>query len=173
VLSTPAILSLQLENTSFLPGQVWNDSRIPIIKRYQGHWATDNIAKGYAQSLRKSAYSRGYAIPPSKYSYNAANSAKRNPKGPRGRYNSVVGTIDPKRRKTQPTETDADPLSRTFKSGQGQYPRRFLASQHRPRRTTRRGDKSSTGWCAQQILPRVYPSITSHSIRVCCIPTPQ
>jgi len=74
--------------------KVYNDPRIPIIQRYDNHWATDEIAKTIASGRRKDAYASGDATPPAKYSYNAANSSKRDPKAPRGRWNSMSGSVN-------------------------------------------------------------------------------
>ena len=74
-------------------GQVYDDARIPIIQRYENHWATREAARRTASGWRKDAYSRGEATPPSKYAYNAANSAKRNPAAPRGRWDSVSQSV--------------------------------------------------------------------------------
>ena len=53
----------------------------------------DKIAKTTASGRRRGAYSRGEAIPSSKYTHNAANSKKRNPKAPRGRWDSVSQSV--------------------------------------------------------------------------------
>ena len=79
----------------FQVGQVYNDPRIPIIQRYENHWATEAITKLIASGRRTGAYARGEAIPPQKYAYNAANSAKRNPTAPRGRWDSVSQSVKP------------------------------------------------------------------------------
>lgn len=80
-------------NNTFCVQQVFNDPRIPIIKRYKGHWATDEIAKTIASARRTAAYSRNEATPNPKYAHNAINSAKRNPKAPRGRWDSVSKSV--------------------------------------------------------------------------------
>ena len=82
-----------LSDDRFKIRQVYNDPRIPIIQRYENHWATREAAQRTASGWRKDAYSRGEATPPSKYAYNAANSAKRNPAAPRGRWDSVSQSV--------------------------------------------------------------------------------
>ena len=73
--------------------QVYNDRRIPIIERYRDHWATDEVAKSVASIRRKGAYASGDAVPPQKYAYNAVNSSKRDPKAPRGRWDSASQSV--------------------------------------------------------------------------------
>jgi hypothetical protein len=93
----------------FKIGQVYNDPRIPIIQRYENHWATREAAQRTASGWRKDAYSCGEATPPSKYAYNAANSAKRNPAAPRGRWDSVSQSVkhEGKGKKAQRTKKRA------------------------------------------------------------------
>jgi hypothetical protein len=74
-------------------GQVYNDARISIIQQYENHWATWEAARRTASGWRKDAYSYGEATPPSKYTYNAANSAKRNPAALRSRWDSVLQSV--------------------------------------------------------------------------------
>lgn len=64
-----------------------------MIRRYQGRWAIDEIAKTVARGRRKGAYAHRVASPPPRYAYNAANSAKRNPAAPRGRWDSVSQSV--------------------------------------------------------------------------------
>jgi hypothetical protein len=94
----------------FRIGQVYNDPRIPIIQRYENHWATEEVAKKVASVRRKDAYARGEATPPKKFAYNAANSAKRNPKAPRGRLDSASQSVKLKG-KVQRTERGAHNVS--------------------------------------------------------------
>jgi len=75
-------------------GQVYTDPRIPIIKRYEKNWATEAVAKTIAGKRRQWAYACGDAPRPQKYKHNAANSAKRNPNAPRGRWNSVSQSVE-------------------------------------------------------------------------------
>jgi hypothetical protein len=73
--------------------QVFHDKRIPIIRRYDGHWATEKIAITVAHGRRGVAYRRGELARPKEYAYNASNSAKRNPKAPRGRWDSKSNSV--------------------------------------------------------------------------------
>lgn len=82
-------------------GQVYNDPRIPIIKRYANYWAIREVARTFTSGRRKYSYRCGTAIPPSRYAYNRANSAKRNPKAPRGRWNSVTKSVQPEGKATR------------------------------------------------------------------------
>jgi len=86
--------------------QVYNDPRIPIIRRYQNHWATEEIAKTVASGRRKRAYLRGDVKPPKRFAHNAANSAKRNPAAPRGRWDSVSQSVKPKGKCTDAGHAD-------------------------------------------------------------------
>jgi len=43
----PGLVPWTLDNT-FRVGQVFDDPRIPIIKRYNDNWATEEIAKSIA-----------------------------------------------------------------------------------------------------------------------------
>lgn len=88
-----AVQQVRLLDNKFRIGQVFNDERIPIIKRYANHWATLESAKRSAASWRKDGYKHGYIRPPEKYAYNAANSAKRDPAAPRGRWDSVSQSV--------------------------------------------------------------------------------
>ena len=100
-------------NNMFRVGQVFNDPRIPIIKRYRDNWATEEIAKTIASGRRMEAYQHREATPPAKYAYNAANSAKRNQKAPRGRWDSTLESIVCQGKKAQrlPQVQDAAPAS--------------------------------------------------------------
>ena len=82
--------------------QVYNDPRIPIIKRYKDNWATRLIAKTIAGARRKKAYGSGDAKRPEKYNYNVTNSSKRDPKAPRGRKN--ISITSKKGKSALPTE---------------------------------------------------------------------
>ena len=64
---------------------------------------------------RKHAYSCGDATPPTKYTYNAANSVKRNPAAPRGRWSSISESVKRKGKgkKAQHTERPAQDASVT------------------------------------------------------------
>lgn len=84
--------------------QVYNDPRIPIIKRYANNWATREIARTVALSRRKYKYACGLATPPPRYFYNRGNSAKRDPKAPRGRWNSVTGSVQHEGRAARHTQ---------------------------------------------------------------------
>lgn len=97
-------------------GQVYNDSRIPIIKRYKDDWATDEIAKTIASARRTAAYARKEATPNPKYAYNVANSAKRNPTAPRGRWDSMSQSVNHKHKgkKVQRTEEREQNISITL-----------------------------------------------------------
>ena len=57
---------------------------------------TDRIAQTVASGRCKYLYAKGEATPPSKFSYNAANSAKRNPMAPRGQWDSASQSVKPK-----------------------------------------------------------------------------
>ena len=61
-------------NNDVIFQQVYNDTGIPIIKRYKDHWATEEVAKTVASGRRKTPYCKGEATPPAKYAHNAANS---------------------------------------------------------------------------------------------------
>jgi hypothetical protein len=86
--------------------QVFFDKRIPIIQRYEDHWATDAIARSIAHGRRSAAYQRGELAPPKEYAYNASNSAKRDPAAPRGRWDSKSKSVKRrgKDKKAQRTE---------------------------------------------------------------------
>lgn len=105
----------QLDNV-FQIKQVYNDPRIPIIRRYENHWATEAIAKTIASGRRTGAYARGEATPPQKYAYNAANSAKRNPTALRGRWDSMSQSVkyEGKGQKARRTEEGAGDVSIAF-----------------------------------------------------------
>lgn len=96
-----------------LYAKVFSDPRIPIIKRYKDNWATEEVAKTIASGRRTAAYQRGEATPPTKYAYNAANSAKRNKKAPRGRWDSTSESIVRQGKKAQHPQQaqDATPAS--------------------------------------------------------------
>ena len=85
-------------------GQVYNDARIPIIKRYKNHWATEGIARSVAAGWRKIHYRNEDIVPLQRYAQNAINSLKRDPTAPRGRYNSVSKSVKRKVKKAQHTE---------------------------------------------------------------------
>lgn len=101
---------------------MYNDPRIPIIRRYADHWATKEAAKRTATGWRKDAYSRGVLTRPSKYDYNAVNSSRRNPKAPRGRWNSVSQSVQPegKGKKARCAEKESQDVRTTSPETSGQ-----------------------------------------------------